>query len=124
MYFHYFAFFFPWKGMWPCNGTILDFRLKDDLCQAWLKLVQWFCRKRFLNCCKCIFIMLVSLDIGKCALRILFIQECFLPSSVESGQVVMELFLRLVNIVSLCPHHLLLEKGVALYENKYPNALC
>jgi hypothetical protein len=23
--------------------------LKDNLCQAWLKLVQWFCRRRFLN---------------------------------------------------------------------------
>jgi hypothetical protein len=23
--------------------------LKDDLCQVWLKLVQWFWRRRFLN---------------------------------------------------------------------------
>ena len=63
--------------------------------------------------------MLVSLDIGKRALRIPFIQECFLPSSVESGQVVMELFLRVVNIVSLCPYHLPLEK-----LKQMPQMLC
>ena len=50
MYFRYFVIISPWKraghfiwkkleSPWP----------KDALCQVWLKLVQWFWRRRFLN---------------------------------------------------------------------------
>jgi hypothetical protein len=31
-------------------NTLESFPFRDDFCQVWLKLAQWFCRKRSLNC--------------------------------------------------------------------------
>jgi hypothetical protein len=40
----------PLKGGHPLLlNTLESSPSKDDLCQVWLKLVQWFWRKRFLN---------------------------------------------------------------------------
>jgi hypothetical protein len=51
MYFHSFAITSPWLGPIPFIWTNLNpFSIpKDDLCQVWLKLAQWFWRKRFLK---------------------------------------------------------------------------
>ena len=50
MYFHYFIIISPWKKAGPFILNKLESpALKDALCQFWLKLAQWFCRRRFLN---------------------------------------------------------------------------
>ena len=50
MYFHYFVNISPWKRagsfIWTNMNSLLT---KDTLCQDWLKLAQWFWRRRFLN---------------------------------------------------------------------------
>ena len=38
---------------------------KDAMCQVWLKLTQWFWRKRFLNFVHCILAILLSSPLGK-----------------------------------------------------------
>ena len=48
--FCYFVIISPWKREWPFLWTNLDAPLpKDAFCQVWLKLAQWFLRRRFLN---------------------------------------------------------------------------
>jgi hypothetical protein len=37
------------KGLSPSLNKFESTSSKDDLCQIWLKLAQWFWRKRFLN---------------------------------------------------------------------------
>ena len=50
MYFCNFVIISPWKKMWPTIKKPLVLPSpKDDLCQVWLKLGQWFWRKRFLK---------------------------------------------------------------------------
>ena len=48
MYFRYFVIFSPWKRAGPFIWIKLN-SPKDDLCQVWLKLAHWFCRRRFLK---------------------------------------------------------------------------
>ena len=38
-----------WKLQWSFISKIESTSPKDALCQVWLKLAQWFWRKRFLN---------------------------------------------------------------------------
>ena len=48
MYFCYFIIISPWKRLWPFICTNWNSPLsKDDLCQVWLKLARWFCRRRW-----------------------------------------------------------------------------
>ena len=50
IYFHDFAIISPWKKGGTLHLNKLDFpSAKDDFCQVWLKLTQWFWRRRFLN---------------------------------------------------------------------------
>ena len=61
---------------------------KDALCQVWLKLDQWFWRRRFLN-----FVNVFSLFRNYLPLEqtwIPFTQGCFVPSLIEIGPVVLE----------------------------------
>jgi hypothetical protein len=45
-----FAIISPWRGAIPLHLNKLESPpSKDDLCQVWLKLAQWFWRRRFLN---------------------------------------------------------------------------
>jgi hypothetical protein len=37
------------EGQFPSFEQFLSPPHKDDLCQVWLKLAQWFWRRRFLN---------------------------------------------------------------------------
>ena len=50
MYFRYFLIISPWKRaepfIWAIEKPLLP---KDALCQVWLQLDQWFCRRRFFN---------------------------------------------------------------------------
>ena len=50
-FYRYFAFFSSWKRVGPFVWTNLveSFSSKDALCQVWLKLAQWFLKRRFLN---------------------------------------------------------------------------
>ena len=60
----------------------------DALCQAWLKLAQWFWRRTSLKFCQYIFTLLLLSPLGKGhghsfeETWIPFIQECFVPSLV------------------------------------------
>jgi hypothetical protein len=50
VHFHTFAIISPWRGAIPPFFNKLESpSTKDDLCQVWLKLAQWFWRRRFLN---------------------------------------------------------------------------
>ena len=51
MYFRYFLIISPWKRAGPpyILTNLNSLHPKDDLCQVWLKLDQWFLRRRFLN---------------------------------------------------------------------------
>ena len=48
MYFHFFVIVSPWKRVEPfILKKIESPSPKDALCQVWLKLAQWFCRRRW-----------------------------------------------------------------------------
>jgi hypothetical protein len=51
MYFYSFAIISPWGKGYHLQLKKLKSPLpKDDVCQLWLKLAQWFCwKRRFLN---------------------------------------------------------------------------
>ena len=50
MYFRYFVIISPWKRMGALHLNKLESPSpKDALCQVWLKLAQWFWRRRYLN---------------------------------------------------------------------------
>ena len=50
MYFHYFVIISPWKKGGALHLNKLESPSpKDALCRDWLKLAQWFWRRRFLN---------------------------------------------------------------------------
>ena len=52
LYFRYFVIISPWKRTRPLSFFRTNLKTpshKDALCQVWLKLAQWFWRRRFLN---------------------------------------------------------------------------
>ena len=68
--------------------------LKDALCQDWLESSQWFWRRKLLNFVK-VFLLLYNylsfrLDPSFNQIWNLITQECFVPSLVESGEMVLE----------------------------------
>ena len=69
---------------------------KDALCQVWLKLAQWFRRRRFLKFRLCFFRYFLIISLGKGRVPsfeqtwIPFTQGCFVLSLVEIGSVVLE----------------------------------
>jgi hypothetical protein len=97
---------------------------KDDLCQVWLKLAQWFWRRRFLNIF-CIFLLFsYYLPLEKGATLHLNKLESPPPKD-DLCQVWLKLaqwfwrrFLNIFCIFLLFSYYLPLEKGAALHLNK------
>ena len=108
---------------------------KDALCHVWLKLAQWFWRRRFFNFVND-FRYFVIISHSKRAEPFIWTnfnlntQGCIVPSLVEIGPVVREkkLFFNFVNVFSLFRNYLPLEKSGALHLNKFesrnPRMLC
>ena len=104
---------------------------KDAFCKVWLKLVQWFWRRRFFfRFLQFIFSISWLSPPGKGQgpsfeqTWIPFTQECLVPSLVEIGIVVKEKkIFNFVNVFSLFCNYLSLEKGRALHLNKLKSPL-
>ena len=98
---------------------------KDTLCQVWLKLAQWFWRKRFVN-----FVNVFSLFRNYLHLKkggALHLNKLESPSPKDAlCKVLLKLaqwfwrrrFLNFVNVISLFCNYLLFEKSGALHLNK------
>ena len=90
-------------------------------CKFWLKLVSWFWRRPFLNFVNVFFTILLSSPFGIRwnpsfeQIWIPITQECFVPSLVEIGPLILENFF---NLFLLFCFYLPLEKGVTHYLNK------
>jgi hypothetical protein len=55
-----FRYYLPFERGYPLPLKTLKFSLsKDELCQVWLKLAQWFWRKEFLNDPTCFYIFMI-----------------------------------------------------------------
>ena len=69
---------------------------KDAMCHVWMKLTQLFWRRRFFNFVNTFSLFCYCLPLGKDGffsfeqICIFFTQECFVPSLVENGPVVLE----------------------------------
>ena len=69
---------------------------KEALCLVWLKLAQWFWRRRFLNFVNAFSLFLTYVPLEKCGalhlnkLESPFPRRCIVPSLVEIGSVVLE----------------------------------
>ena len=97
MYFCYFLIISPWKRVGPFIWRKLRSPSpKDDLCLVWLKLAQWFWRRRFLNFVNAFSLFLNYVPLEKCGALYLnrlespFPRRCIVPSLVEIGSVVLE----------------------------------
>ena len=98
---------------------------KDALCQVWLKLAQWFWRRRFLNFVNVFSLFRNYLPLGKGGA--LLFNKLESPSPKDAlCQVWLKLaqwfwrrrFLNFVNVFSLFRNYLPLEKGGAHHLNK------
>ena len=109
-------------------GSILP---RDALCQVWLKLVQWYLRRRFLNLVN-VYLVLVIISPWKTECPFIwtnlnpFTQGCFVLIKF-CWKVLVQWFWR--NVFSLFCYSLPLEKAGAFHLNKleYPSlkdALC
>ena len=102
---------------------------KDALCLVWLKLAQWFWRRRFLKFLNNIlqFCNYLLLERG----RALHLKKQDFPLLQDAScQVWLKLalwflrrFLKLVNVFSLFPYYLPLEMGRVLHLNKLKSPL-
>ena len=119
------------KGQGPSFDNLESPSPKEALCQVWLKLAQWFWRRRFFFYFVNVFSVFrnyLSLEKG----GVLHLNKLELPSPKDAiCQVWLKLaqwfwskrFLNLVNVVSLFHNYLPLEKGGALYLNKLESPL-
>ena len=97
---------------------------KDAFCQVWLKLAQWFWRRRFLNFVNVFFLFRKYLPLEKAGA--LYLNKLESPSPKNAlCQVWLKLtqwfwrrFLDIFNIILLFRYYLPLGKGVALHLNK------
>ena len=98
---------------------------KDALCQVWLKLAQWFWRRRFFNFVNVLLLFRNYLPLEKGG--VLHLKKLDSPSPKDAFcQVWLKLaywfwrrrFLNFVNVFSLFHNYLPLEKGRALLLNK------
>ena len=109
---------------------------KDDLCQVWLKLAQWFCRRRFLNFVNVFSLFRNYLPFWKGGTlfwtKLNPHHSLILCAKIGwnwlsgSGE---EDFFNFVNVISTFHYYLPLEKGGALHLNKvespwHRDALC
>ena len=80
-------------SLWKRTGSFIWTNLsspKDVLCQVWLKLVQWFLRRRFLKFCQCILLLNNYLLLEKDRTLIWTNLGPLHPSLVEIDPVVLE----------------------------------
>ena len=129
----------PLQSWWELNGSSLNkiksHSPKDALCQVWLKLAQWFWRRRFLNFVNVFLLFRNYLPLEKGWALLMNKLDSFHPRMLcakfgwnwlsGSG----EDFLNFVNLLSLFLNYLPLEKGRAHHLNKLEspspkNALC
>ena len=98
---------------------------KDAFCQVWLKLAQWFWRRRFLNFVNVFSLFHNYLPLEKAGA--LYLNKLESPSPKDAlCQVWLKLaqwfwrrrFFNFVNVFLLFRNYLPLEKGVALHLNK------
>ena len=98
---------------------------KDALCQVWLKLAQWFLRRRFLNFVNVFSPFCNYLPLKKS--RVLHLNKLESPSPKDAlCQVWLKLahwfwrrrFLKVVNLFLLFPNYLPFGKSMALHLNK------
>ena len=62
-FFRYFVIISPWKRIEPLHFNKLESPLpKKALCLVWLKLAQWFLRRRFFKFRQCIFAIFVIIS--------------------------------------------------------------
>ena len=104
--------------LWELNGfsfkQIESPTPKDALWQVWLKLVQWFSRRRYFLISSMYFryfVIISPLEKGWALFEqtwILFTQECFVPNLDETGTVILEkkIFLNFVNVFLLFHNYL------------------
>ena len=95
MNFRFFVIISPWKRAGPLNWKIESPSPKDALRQVWLKLAQWFWRKRFLNCVNVFSLFRNYLPLEKGGTFIIqtwipFTKGCFVPCLVEICPVALE----------------------------------
>ena len=125
--FPYFIIISPLESAEPFNLKKLESPLpKETLCQVWLKLVQWFCRRRFFK-----FVNVFSPFRNYLPLKedeALNMNKLEFPSPKDDFcQFWLKLtqwfwrrrfYFKFVNVFSQFLNYLPLEKGVALYLNK------
>ena len=130
----------PLVSLWELNGSSFEYKIesnspKDALCQVWLKLAQWFWRRRFLNFANVFSLFYNYLPLEK--IRALHLNKLESPLPKDAlCQVWMQLaqsfwrrrFLNFFNVFSLFRNYLPLEEGRALHLNKtnplHPRMLC
>ena len=79
MYFHYYIIISPWKRGGGLHLNKFESPSpKDALCQVWLKLAQWFLRRRFLNFVNVFPLLHNYLPLGK--VRALYLKKLESPS--------------------------------------------
>ena len=99
MHYRYFVVISPWKRAWPFMSQLRSLH-QGCFVLVWLKLAQWFLRKRFLN-----FVYESSLFRSYLPWKrawsflwkteIPFTKGCFVPSLVEIGPVVLEKMMKM-----------------------------
>ena len=98
---------------------------KDDLCQVWLKLAQWFWRRRFYNFVNVFSLFRNYLPLEKSGALHLNKLEFSSPTHalcqvlLKLAQWFLRRFLKFVNIFSHFRNNLPLEKGGAIHLNKF-----
>ena len=125
MYFSYYVIISPWKRVGPFIWTKFNaLHLKNALCQVWLKMVQWFWRRRFFN-----FVNVFSLFRNYLTLeegRALHLNKTQSPSPKNAlCQVWLKLaqwfwrrrFFNFVNVFPLFRNYLPFEEGRAFHSN-------
>ena len=128
LYFHYFVIISLWKKEGPSFKKLEFPSFKDYLCLVWLKLAQWFYRRRFFLIRQCFFRNDFPLEKG----GVLHLYKTLVPSPKDAlCQVWLTLALWFwrrrslnTNYVFLpFPLYLPLEKGVALHLIKHESLL-
>ena len=96
----------------------------DAFCYIWLKLAQWFYRRRYLNFVNVFSLFGNHLPVKKGRALHLNNQIYLYPRMIEIGPLVLEkkIFFKIVSVFSLFPHYLPLEKG-GVFHFKNLNSL-
>ena len=105
-------------------NKIESLSLKDALCQVWLKLAKWFWRRRFFNFINVfsLFLNYLPLEKGR-AIHLMKLEspppkDALCQIWLKLAQWFCRRFLNFINVFSLFPNYLPLEKYRALHLNK------